>query len=751
MHGTGVDARSQADAYKHMLSSAAGSGRTPRENQRTKITSEYIFGVEGFWVVAPSRHGAHNWESIGYRTADRSIQALAATMKRYSHLPQVILGHDVLTGHSMGGHGAIVAAGFRSDEAVCVAALSSWIRKEEYGEANLFFGFDAGNSYVDPDLKRVLSMAMGEGHVDHLISNMRGLDAYIRVGGKDGITHPWYSRRLHRLLLSEGVSSTYEEVPEQAHWWWDTLKANDGGVVNDESMRKYYSHCLRLSLTRQKDESEREMLLRRHREGMERRSRYDEHFSSSDDMKANTEDHKTDLWKYADRQCTSNFTLTVIYPPAHKKKCGVQVLQQIISNSRSIVHVRCDMTDNQDDHIVDWSRECVLTTSNVKRLRLWLSTGFAYGLPLDKITIHGVSVSDMMTAASEALNEKESVFIDICWHERDDKRERSVAERGAYLCRSSLHPLYEKTLQTYGPVRQVQSRPLLIVYGTPQDPQLRAILRDLAVYLSNSFLTSHHSTVQVVSDLKFKSSNYFSSITTENERNYDSNDLGVKGERKRRNTIDYNENDQESKQLMNMIFIGGPAVNKVMRKMVQRSLEPSSESSTSNHHSDKAQETDSLVGYLPDVTFGHRSSVTQKKLDTRFCVSSHCFSNSDSAAIFTFPIASVPGVDSLIDGEEVHQDMRQSESIMSSALAYCIHAVSMEGYLHMSRLAWPTVPPMVRAPFANYIPDFMVIDGSVWRKGMGGVVLAGFWSSSWRSSEIQTYINPSLSHTNSVL
>ena len=41
----------------------------------------------------------------------------------------------------------------------------------------------------------------------------------------------------------------------------------------------------------------------------------------------------------------------------------------------------------------------------------------------------------------------------------------------------------------------------------------------------------------------------------------------------------------------------------------------------------------------------------------------------------------------------------------------------MIGIMHGVRLAWPTVPPMVRAPFANLLPDFAVVDASVWGEG----------------------------------
>lgn len=45
---------------------------------------------------------------------------------------------------------------------------------------------------------------------------------------------------------------------------------------------------------------------------------------------------------------------------------------------------------------------------------------------------------------------------------------------------------------------------------------------------------------------------------------------------------------------------------------------------------------------------------------------------------------------------------------------------------------------MVRAPFANYIPDFMVINGNIWSLGLGAVKAAGFWDVNWRLSS-QTY------------
>jgi hypothetical protein len=35
-----------------------------------------------------------------------------------------------------------------------------------------------------------------------------------------------------------------EEVEGKAHWWWDTKVPNDGGVLNDGTMREFYASCL---------------------------------------------------------------------------------------------------------------------------------------------------------------------------------------------------------------------------------------------------------------------------------------------------------------------------------------------------------------------------------------------------------------------------------------------------------------------------------------------------------------------------
>ena len=62
---------------------------------------------------------------------------------------------------------------------------------------------------------------------------------------QDSTTHPWFSRRAARLFEKYGHRDVVlEEVPAQGHWWWDSFRPNDGGVVNDQIMRDVYVDCL---------------------------------------------------------------------------------------------------------------------------------------------------------------------------------------------------------------------------------------------------------------------------------------------------------------------------------------------------------------------------------------------------------------------------------------------------------------------------------------------------------------------------
>ena len=92
MFTKGVSAESQADSYKQMLN------------------KKFIFGVEKAWVLAPTRHGAHNWEGPGELTSLSALKNLVVLSLRASNqfLNRKPCDESavIFAGHSMGGHGA---------------------------------------------------------------------------------------------------------------------------------------------------------------------------------------------------------------------------------------------------------------------------------------------------------------------------------------------------------------------------------------------------------------------------------------------------------------------------------------------------------------------------------------------------------------------------------------------------------------------------------------------------------------------
>ena len=81
--------QNQADSYKRMED------------------GKWVFGIKNMWVLAPTRHGAHNWEGPGELTAMTALRNLAQlTGESPVFAVKAHAEHVVFAGHSMGGHGA---------------------------------------------------------------------------------------------------------------------------------------------------------------------------------------------------------------------------------------------------------------------------------------------------------------------------------------------------------------------------------------------------------------------------------------------------------------------------------------------------------------------------------------------------------------------------------------------------------------------------------------------------------------------
>ena len=601
LHGTGIAPLSQADAYKVM---------PPGQRQ-------YLFGVEGAFVLAPSRFGAHNWEAVGARSARAALQALKATLARVPALPQVDASLGLIAGHSMGAHGALVAAANQPSDYACLSATALWISKEWYAAANAFFQADVQMPLTPTQLQAVLAQALSEFHVDRLASNMASLQTHLRVGGSDATTHPFFTRRMHRALRREGANATLEEVRGKEHWWWDTSSDNDGGVLNDQTMRAFFKHCLR------------------HRGSRPR--------------------------------CPMGRTWTVraVNPHSQKGECGVAVAQQQRSLSPSSVAVRCDYLpppparnegEKQQLQQEDGGGEtedggvlsCRAETQNVRALLVSLAPA-AFGLPevtRVQLSVDGSSPLGLGSAPSPSM---------LC------------VQRGT-VAPCAPHPLEQRLPSTYGPARAIYSRPLFVVYGTPPSSALRVALRDLAVYLGNAIALAHHGLVRVVSDVEFKSQ-----------------------------AVEY------SAIGAGLLLVGGPFINKAARLYYGNFQPGESNASSSLGHPLLSRAT---VGFSPSASPAVAPS---------FSLGPAVFAAATDAVLATFPML--------------------YPSSGEARLGLLLHSNSVQGFFALSRLAWPVVPPMVRAPFAAYLPDYVVLDQRLWAEGFGAVKMAGFWSWSWQPDE----------------
>lgn len=64
-------------------------------------------------------------------------------------------------------------------------------------------------------------------------------------------------------------------------------------------------------------------------------------------------------------------------------------------------------------------------------------------------------------------------------------------------------------------------------------------------------------------------------------------------------------------------------------------------------------------------------------------------------------------------------------------LGLLLDGSDLDGIKDMVWLGTPTIPPMVRQPFTNTLPDFVVSSRELRARGSGALLAAGFWGNEW--------------------
>ncbi|XP_030854704.1 uncharacterized secreted protein ARB_06907 [Strongylocentrotus purpuratus] len=440
LHGTGVEAQNQADGYKRMEGES------------------WLFGLEKAWVLAPTRHGAHNWEGPGTLTSITALESLHQLMSEVTWMPNKPMTDLVIfAGHSMGGHGAWHLATHYPDRALAVVSLAGWIKKEEYGDSNVFFRHDISTSHTDPATKQVLEACIAENDADRHVSNLQGLPVLTRIGANDRTVHPFFVRRMNRLLKERGINVTYSELAGKEHWWWDTWKTNDGGAVNDPKLRDFTNaHAILPPSLSHTATSECNV-----GEGEGR-------------CTPSSSENKYSQSASGSGEGGERVTLTVVNPALGEGLRGARVIQQLVPFRTSTIK----MVLSND--------KAELSTRNVARFSITALRHISYNWRnINLLQIDGILLD----------SEKESGSI-----VKENSTHFCKTDTGSWqICASAVLKDGERDSDTYGPARRVAERKFLIVTGTMNE-ETSATLLHLAVYLANLFLLTSDTVATVIED-----------------------------------------------------------------------------------------------------------------------------------------------------------------------------------------------------------------------------------------------------------
>ncbi|XP_012559712.2 uncharacterized protein LOC100209092 isoform X1 [Hydra vulgaris] len=420
LHGTGVTAQNQADSYKYMKN------------------GKFLFGVDKLWLLAPTRHGAHNWEGPGELTALTSVKELSMLTLKYSGYFSKCADSDliVFAGHSMGGHGAWQVSVHNPDRALAVISGAGWLSKEDYGDSNLFYHFDVSISYIDPAIKLVQEACINENHADKHASNLKGIYVMIRVGADDKTVHPYFSRRMFRLLKANNVNVTYNEIKGKEHWWWDTNKPNDGGVTNDFQIRSFATNAVN---------------------NYERLHKTSE-CSRESCSQANG---KLKYTKAEERRNFGNYHFVVFNPASFNGGRGIYVIQQKFPMLKSELKIEIK---EKDVHISTINLLCIRVAEPVIDPVMWQEK---------HIYIDGFEIQKPNQELPWFL-----CLINGIWN----------------VCEGKV---YERDISTYGPARRIAENPFHISICDNGNNEESSVLLNSAIFLSNLFQSTSDTTVLI--------------------------------------------------------------------------------------------------------------------------------------------------------------------------------------------------------------------------------------------------------------
>jgi dienelactone hydrolase len=200
LHGAGVEALNQAQAYGH-------------KNW-------------GF-VVAPTnrRPYGYNWENWGRMDA---LEVLEIAVRKFDIDP----GRIYLTGHSMGGHGTWHLGIDYADQFAAIGPSAGWISIWSYRIGGL--------PHLSP-LQEMLVRSGKQSDTYAFAGNLGRSGIYIIHGALDDNVRPEQSYSMIDTLRASNINYVYHEQPGAGHWW-DNSDEPGADCVDWRPMFDFFAH-----------------------------------------------------------------------------------------------------------------------------------------------------------------------------------------------------------------------------------------------------------------------------------------------------------------------------------------------------------------------------------------------------------------------------------------------------------------------------------------------------------------------------
>lgn len=197
------------------------------------------------WTVFPTGvtpWSGDDWHTWGFADVEAAIDAIPAWIQHGNWSgPSVDVNRWIVSGHSNGGQGTWFAITHRPDKVLAAIPVSGYSSIQKYVTYELWQPADPRRTYV-------VSSSLNSYRHEMLMPNVYGIPIQQQTGEVDDNVPAYHSRFLAQQLQLSGANSSYNEVPDQNHWW-------DGIMTTPELVGFYYNQTRsKEKLPRQLDE-----------------------------------------------------------------------------------------------------------------------------------------------------------------------------------------------------------------------------------------------------------------------------------------------------------------------------------------------------------------------------------------------------------------------------------------------------------------------------------------------------------------